>query len=106
VRGQAISSAGAIGVVAVAPTTSQYALVASGKVRISRSGRAYLLSGTSRRKITLAGVTSSTHVLAQLATNRAGTYIQAVVPTTGYFTVYLNKTVPGTTYFHWVVLDA
>jgi hypothetical protein len=106
VRGQADAIPGAIGVVAAAPSTSQYALLASGKVKLSRSGRTYVSSGTSSRKVTLAGVTSATHVMASLGTNRAGVYIQAVVPITGAFTVYLNKTVPGTTYVHWVVLDA
>ena len=100
------AGAGAVGVLASAPSTTQYALYASGKVKLSRSGRGSFSSGRSSLKITLAGVTTSTHVLAQLGTNRAGIYVQSVVPTAGSFTIYLNKTVPGTTYVHWVVLDA
>lgn len=106
VRGLALGATGSIGVKADATTTAQYALVATGKVKLSRSGRTYVSASASSRKVTLSGVTSSTHVLAQIATNRAGYYVQSVVPTTGSFTIYLNKAVPGTTYVHWVVLDA
>ncbi len=106
VRGLAVDATGSAGVLAQAPTTRAYALYASGKVKLTRSGRTYVSARTSSRKVVLAGVTSATHVLAQLATNRAGYYIQAVVPTTGSFTIYLNKAAPGTTYVHYVVFDA
>lgn len=105
-RGQADPTVGAIGVVAAAPSTSQYALVATGKVKLSRSGKTSFAVNTKSRKVTLTGVTTSTHVLAQLSTNRYGYYVQSVVPASGSFTIYLNKAVPGTTYVHWVVLDA
>jgi hypothetical protein len=97
---------GAVAVWAEAAETNQYALQAIGKVKFSRSGRLLLGPGKISSKVTLAGVTSGTHVLAQLGSHRPGFYIAAVVPTTGSFTVYLNKALTSNTYVHWVVLDA
>jgi hypothetical protein len=96
---------GAVAVWAEAAETNQYALRAIGKVRFSRSGRLTLASGRSSVKVTLAGVTSGTHVFAQLGSRRTGVYIASVVPTTGSFTVYLNKVLTSAAYIHWFVLD-
>jgi hypothetical protein len=96
---------GAVGVWAEAAETNQYAFRAIGKVKFSRSGRLLLGSGKSSAKVTLAGVTSGTHVLAQLGSYRPGVQIAAVVPTTGSFTVYLSKALTSNAYVHWVVLD-
>jgi hypothetical protein len=96
---------GAVAVWAEAAETNQYALRAIGKVRFSRSGRLTLGAGKSSVKVTLAGVSSGTHVLAQLGSHRPGFYIAAVVPTSGSFTVYLNRALTSNAYVHWVVLD-
>jgi hypothetical protein len=96
---------GAVAVWAEAAETNQYALQAIGKVKLSRSGRLLLGPGKSSSKVTLVGVTSGTHVLAQLGSHRPGFYVSAVVPTTGSFTVYLNRALTSNTYVHWVVFD-
>lgn len=92
-------------VYARAATTSQFALETVGKVKFNRSAKNYVSAGASSKRITMAGVTSSSYVIATLQTNRAGYYIQSVVCATGYFTVYLNKAVPGTTYFGYLVIN-
>jgi len=97
---------GAVGVFAEAAATNQYALQAIGRVKFSRSGRVLLGSSKSSVKVTLAAVTSATHVFAQIGSLRPGYYIASVVPTTGSFTVYLNKALTQGTYIHWMVLDA
>jgi hypothetical protein len=55
--------------------------------------------------VNLAGVSFSSLVFAVLRSNRSGRYVRAVVPTTGYFTIYLNTTVTSSTYVVWFVLN-
>ena len=97
---------GAVGVSAEAAEIDQYALRAQGRVRLSRSGRLLLTSGKSSVKVNLAGVTTATHAFAQIGSLRAGYHISSVVPTTGSFTIYLNKALTSSAYVHWFVLDA
>jgi hypothetical protein len=101
-----IDTPGAIALYGEAAETNQYALQAVGRVKFNRSGRVLVGSGKSSVKITLAAVTSGTHVFAQIGSLRPGYYIASVVPTTGSFTVYLNKALTQGTYVHWMVLDA
>jgi hypothetical protein len=96
---------GGIGVLARAQATTQVALKVLGKTQFSRSARTYVSAGTSSKKVTMTGVTTSSYVIATLQTNRAGVYVQAVVPGTGYFTIYLNKAVSGTTYVGYLVIN-
>jgi hypothetical protein len=88
-----------------AQATSGTALYVSGKARFSRSGRTYVASGASSRKITMAGVTTGSYIIATPQTNRPGVFVQAVVPVAGSFTIYLNKAVPGTTYIGYLVIN-
>ena len=44
-------------------------------------------------------------MIVTLQTYRSGVYVAAAVPTAGKFTVYLNKTVTGTTYFAWFIIN-
>jgi hypothetical protein len=81
------------------------ALVVSGKVQFSRSGRATIGSGKSSVKVSLLGTSSSSRVFAVLHSNRSGRYVRAVVPTTGSFTIYLNTTVTSSTYVAWFVIN-
>jgi hypothetical protein len=81
------------------------ALVVSGKVQFSRSGRATIGSGKSSVKVGLLGTSSSSRVFAVLHSNRSGRYVRAVVPTTGSFTIYLNTTVTSSTYVAWFVIN-
>ncbi|TME79969.1 MAG: hypothetical protein E6I45_11920 [Chloroflexi bacterium] len=81
------------------------ALQVQGKAKFSRSGRTYVAAGHANRAVTYAGVTTSSLVIATLATYRAGVYIAAVVPGSGKFTVYLNKAVTASTYFVYMILN-
>jgi hypothetical protein len=81
------------------------ALYVSGKVRFSRAGKTYVSGGHSSRVVTLAGVTTSSYVIATPATNRAGVFVQSVVAGSGKFTIYLNKTVSATTYVGYLVIN-
>lgn len=96
---------GGIGVLARAQATTQVALKVLGKTQFSRSARTYVSAGTSSKKVSMIGVTTSSYVIATLQTNRAGVYVQAVVPGTGYFIIYLNKAVSATTYVGYLVIN-
>ena len=96
---------GGIGVLARAETTASLALKVLGRVQFSRSGRTYIAAGASSRLVALAGVTTASYVLATMATNRAGVYVQAVVTAAGQFTIYMNKVCAGTTYISYLVIN-
>ena len=93
-----------VGVYAGADPTG-IALQVNGRVKLSRSGRAAVSKGKSSHAVAIGGLTSANLVIATLQTHRTGVYITAAVPTTGRFTLYLNKAVTATTYFAWVVLN-
>ena len=94
-----------VGVQATAGSTAQIALNVTGKAKFSRSGRTYVATGQYARKITMAGVTASSYVIATLQTRRTGVYVHAVVPGTGYFYIYLNKAVTANTYVGYLVIN-
>jgi hypothetical protein len=94
-----------IGVLARAQATTQVALRVLGKTQFSRSARTSIAAGASSKKVTMTGVTTSSYIIATLQTNRAGVYVQSVVPATGYFTIHLNKTVSATTYVGYLVIN-
>jgi hypothetical protein len=76
--------------------TGRTALQVSGVAKFSRSGRATVAIGASSVAVTVAGgITSAAFGIASPQTNRAGYYVQAVVPTvaTGQIRIYLNKAV-------------
>ena len=81
------------------------ALSVHGKLKLSRSGRANVYAGHSTRVVTLAGVTTSSYIVATPQTNRSGLFVQAVVAGTGKFTIYLNKVVSGTTRIGYIVIN-
>jgi hypothetical protein len=105
VLGDANSNANSVGVWAWAPTTAQVALQVTGKVKLSRSGRQSMSSGTRTRAVTLAGVTSTSKVFAVLATGEPGRWVRSVIPAAGKFTIYLNTTLTSSAVVSWFVLD-
>jgi hypothetical protein len=113
VYGYAIKSASSIGVRGgtmsgtgvLAEATTGTALRVTGKAQFSRSARKPITAGHSSLKVTMAGVTASSYVIATLQTKRAGVYILAAVPAAGSFTIYLNKAVTGTTYVGYFVIN-
>jgi len=105
VQGVANSQTGSIGVRAIAPTNSQKALVVSGKVSFSRSGRKSMAKGTRAVTVSLAGVTTSSKVFAVLATSESGRWVRAVVPATNSFSIRLNTALLSSAVVSWFVLD-
>jgi hypothetical protein len=81
------------------------ALQVDGKVKFSRSGRTTMAAGTSSKTVSLPGITTGSLVFAVLGSNRSGRWVRAVVPATGSFKIYLNTTVPSSTYVSWFILN-
>lgn len=105
IEGDANNQPGSIGVVAFAPTTSQKALVVSGKVSFSRSGRKTMSSGSASTTVSLSGVTTSSKVFAVLATNEKGRWVRSAVPGTNSFVIRLNTALSSSAVVSWFVLD-
>jgi hypothetical protein len=97
--------AGNVGVQAVATESTGTALRVDGKVKFSRSGRLTVSSGKSSVVKTLAGVTTSSIIIAVLQQVETGTWIRAAVPGTGKFTVYFNKALPSSSVVGWFVIN-
>jgi hypothetical protein len=94
-----------VGVQATAGSVLQTALRVTGKVKFSRSGRIAIAAGGSSKKVSMPGVTTSSYIIATLQTRRTGVYVASVVPATGYFTIYLNKSVSSSTYVGYLVIN-
>lgn len=94
-----------VGVEARAELTTNVALKVIGRAQFSRSGRTYVGANAYYRKVTMAGVTTASYILATLQTKRTGVYVHAVVPYSGYFYIYLNKAVTATTYVGYLVIN-
>ena len=84
---------------------SSAALEVVGKAKFSRSGRTTIAKGKASIRINLAGTSTSSHVLAVLGSVQTGRWIRAVVPSSGYFTVYLNTTTTANAFIHWFVIN-
>ena len=97
--------AGGIGVLARSQTTAGVGLKVVGKTQFNRSGKTAVTAGHSSKTVTMAGVTTSSYIIATPQTNRAGVFVQSVVPGTGSFVIHLNKTVSGTTYVGYLVIN-
>lgn len=91
-----------IGVLATADTSAARALRVEGRAEFTRSGKATVRKGTSKRTVSLAGCTSSTLVIANIASNRSGRWVRAVVAASGSFTIYLNTSVGSATRVAWI----
>lgn len=93
---------GGTGVEAGASSASALALHVAGRSEFSRSGRTVVKAGNQKKTVTLAGCTTSTLVLAVIASNRSGRWVRAAVPASGSFTVYLNDRVGSDTNITWI----
>jgi hypothetical protein len=94
-----------VGVWAAAGSTSDVALQVTGKAKFSRSARVSISSTATSKKVTMAGVTSSSYVIATLQTSVSGCYVRAVVCSSGYFTIYLSKAPGKTVYAGYMVIN-
>jgi hypothetical protein len=99
------SGSTAAGVTALARSSTDLALDVRGKVKFSRSGRSAVAAGHATKTVTVAGVTSSSMIMALMQTNRSSRWVRAVVPASGKFTIYLNASVSSTTYVAWFILN-
>lgn len=104
VTGQAETTS-APGVRAVGATSSSPALEVVGKMKFNRAGRKTIGAGKSSLVVSMAGVSSTSKILAVLNSNRSGRYVRAVVPGSGQFTIYLNSSVSSSTYVAYFVFD-
>ena len=80
------------------------ALHVNGKLRLSRSGKISVSSGKTNVVKTLAGVTTSSIIIAVLQTAETGTWVRAAVAGTGKFTVYFNRALPSSSSVGYMVL--
>ena len=103
--GVGVQATSVTGIGISAASKSGIALDVVGKARFSRSGKAVITTGKKSVKVTLAGVSTSSLVFANLATNAAGKYVAAVVPASGSFTIYLNANAAGSVSVAWFVAD-
>ena len=92
-------------IIAYSATETSHALEVNGKVKFSRAGRKTIGAGKSSLAVTMAGVTTTSKILAVLNSNRSGRYVRAVVPAAGKFTIYLNSSVSSSTYVAYFVYD-
>jgi hypothetical protein len=82
------------------------ALHTTGKVVFyGRSGHNYVRAGHYYVDIPIGGMTAAADVLATLRTRKSGYYINAVVPYTGKFRLFLNKTTYSNLWFNFLVLN-
>lgn len=82
-----------------------YALDVAGKLHFDRSGTAIVNAGHTSRKVTVAGVTRSSMVLATIQVDAGPITIANVVPGNGSFTINLTDTPTGNVRVAWLVLD-
>ena len=91
------------------------ALIARGKVRFNRSGRASVLAGTRHVDIDFRptdlpfnGLEGTPLCFANLMSYRAGVFVTVVrphYPTSSRMRIYLNRTVSSSTFVSWFVLN-
>jgi hypothetical protein len=88
-------------------SASGYGLYVEGKVKFAtRSGRSpSIAKGKTSWVKTLAGVTSSSIVIAVLQQAETGTWVRAAVAGSGKFTVYFNKALPTSSVVGWMILN-
>ena len=91
-----------IGVHAEVDVTGARALRVAGRAEFTRSGRASVASGAKKKTVSLAGCTTSTLVMAVLASNESGRYVRAAVPAAGSFTVYFNTALTSSAVIAWI----
>jgi hypothetical protein len=73
-----------------ARSTNGVALNVLGKAKFSRSGLAFVPSGTNHVTVNMSGATTGSMILATVQ-QRGGFFVKNVVPASGSFTIYINK---------------
>jgi hypothetical protein len=101
VAGRADSGTGVL-----AASTGGIALKVTGKATFSTSGVAVVPTGSTHVKVTMAGATTSSMILATVQ-QAGGFYVKYALPASGSFTIFLNKapTSPTTVKVAYFVLN-
>jgi hypothetical protein len=91
----------------LATATTGTALRVAGKTRFDKytAHKTTMTKGTSSKQVSLTGATTSSQVFAALRSYRSGTYIAAVVPHAGYFTIRLNKALSADTDVSYFIVN-
>src|SRR6266511_2589320 len=89
-----------------ARSTTGTALNVLGKAKFSRSGLAFLPSGSNHVTVNMSGATTGSMILATVQ-QKGPFFVKNVVPATGSFTIYLNKApaYPNTVIVAYFVLN-
>lgn len=104
--GTGVYGYGPVGLYGSASTSSAYGLWVKGRVKLeNRSGRLSVAAGKTSVSKSVAGVTTSSIVIAVLQQAETGTWVRAAVATTGKFTVYFNRALPSSSVVGWIVLN-
>jgi hypothetical protein len=82
-----------------------FALRVNGKAHFSRSGRVLVGKTKTSVRVSMAGVTSASMILATIQANKIGLYVRGVVAATNKFTIYLSKAPGATIRIAYLVLD-
>jgi hypothetical protein len=78
----------------IARSTTGTAPDVRGKAKFSRSGQVTIAAGTATKKITLAGVTTASMILAT-AQQDGAVFVRSAVPASGSFTIHLTGKAPA-----------
>ena len=81
-----------------------HALFVDGRLRLKWSGRVSVAAGSSRKKISVAGMTSGTMVFAMFQTSESGVWIRASVAASGAITFYFSKALPSSAVLAWMAV--
>lgn len=103
--GVGVTGTSATGTGVKASTTSGVALSVVGKVTFSRSGVATVPAGKKAVKVTLAGVTASSLVLATPQKAETGVAVNAAAPAAGSFMITLTAAPTSALKVAWFVID-
>lgn len=103
--GTALTGTSSRGVGVLAESSSGTALKVAGKLELSRSGLATVTKGGKSVKVTLAGVTSSSMVLATIQGNAGAIAVANAIPGVGSFTINLTGAAPAAVKIAWFVIN-
>lgn len=93
---------GGIGLYGRTDNAQGRALRVEGRAEFTRSGRAAVSSGATKKVVTLAGCTTYSLVFAVMNTNESGRWVRAVVPAAGAFTVWFNAALTSSATIIWI----
>lgn len=91
-----------IGLYGTTDNAAGRALRVEGRAEFTRSGRATVVSGSTKKVVALTGCTPSSLVFAVMNTNETSRWVRAVVPAAGSFTVWFNAALTSAAAIVWI----